>query len=346
MTAATSDEANKNKQQQTLGMTGQLSSSDELSYIVSKFPHVSHAFGYGSGALSQGSGLNDGGEKPMLDLIFVVDDPLKFHTDNMRDFPEHYPLFVHAIGRSGVVKLQQYPAGVYYVPYVKVNRMIKYGVVAKDALIRDLNFWNYLYIAGRMQKPTVSVPEYICSNVEDAQTNNLTSAVSAALLLLSPPTAENSSEINLTKLFEQIAALSYQGDPRITFRGEDPNKVNKLVHSPGQFSRFSSLYQHPLSDLSENGILNLNLTQPSDSSKLDGVIQLDYRDVSLKKHLFNLLPPQFRSLENAPVETLGYAFSGIVAHGAWRQTMKGLLTAGAVKSVKYAAAKVMKGIRK
>lgn len=325
-------------------MTGQLSSSDELAYIVSKFPNVSHAFGYGSGAFSQTSEVKDETDKPMLDLIFIVENPVEFHEANMRLFPDHYPTLMHTIGPNGVARLQEYPAGVHYVPYVKVNRTIKYGVVSKETLLQDLNFWSYLYIAGRMQKPTASIPGYICSHVNDAQKNNLKSAVSAALLMLSSSTKKSSPEIKFTQLFEQIAALSYQGDPRISFKGEDPNKIEKLVHSPGQFSRFSSLYHEPLSELSQMGMLNV--VQPNESLKQDGFINLDSGDVSTKRQLYSFLPPQFRSLENIPVEALASAFSAIVARAAWRQPMKGLLTAGLVKSAKYAAAKVTKGLLK
>ena len=45
-------------------------------------------------------------------------------------------------------------ARIYYNPHVKVNNvLIKYGVVSMHHLTRDLEEWETLYLAGRLQKP-------------------------------------------------------------------------------------------------------------------------------------------------------------------------------------------------
>lgn len=64
-----------------------------LSGIISAFPPVRHAFGYGSGVFhqpdlyqttsvssaDQSSNQHQLGEGPQLDLILAVDDPLEWH---------------------------------------------------------------------------------------------------------------------------------------------------------------------------------------------------------------------------------------------------------------------------
>ena len=46
--------------------------------LVHRFPRSAHAFAYGSGVFRQ-PGLYRRHEKPMIDLIFVVDDPITWH---------------------------------------------------------------------------------------------------------------------------------------------------------------------------------------------------------------------------------------------------------------------------
>lgn len=70
--------------------------------VLAGFPPVAHAFGYGSGVFKQpglydhpaqqevaGSGGTGGGgggdgDRPMLDFIFAVDDPVAWHTEVRR----------------------------------------------------------------------------------------------------------------------------------------------------------------------------------------------------------------------------------------------------------------------
>ena len=53
----------------------------QLRGILEEFPHVQHAFAYGSGVIAQPD-LYDhrSANKPMLDFIFAVDDPVDWHT--------------------------------------------------------------------------------------------------------------------------------------------------------------------------------------------------------------------------------------------------------------------------
>ena len=61
-------------------------------------------------------------------------------------------------------------------------QMIKYGVIGTQLLYDDLQYWDSLYIAGRMQKPVLMLKDY--AKLPMARKNNLDSAVTMALLLL------------------------------------------------------------------------------------------------------------------------------------------------------------------
>lgn len=60
--------------------------------------------------------------------------------------------------------------------------MIKYGVIGTQLLYDDLQRWDSLYIAGRMQKPVLMLKDY--AKLPSARKNNLDAALTMALLLL------------------------------------------------------------------------------------------------------------------------------------------------------------------
>lgn len=60
--------------------------------------------------------------------------------------------------------------------------MIKYGVIGTQLLYDDLQHWDSLYIAGRMQKPVLMLKDY--AKLPLARKNNLDAAFTMALLLL------------------------------------------------------------------------------------------------------------------------------------------------------------------
>lgn len=62
------------------------------------------------------------------------------------------------------------------------SQMIKYGVIGTQLLYDDLQYWDSLYIAGRMQKPVLMLKDY--AKLPMARKNNLDAAVTMALLLL------------------------------------------------------------------------------------------------------------------------------------------------------------------
>lgn len=126
---------------------------EHLLEIVGAFrAPVRFACGYGSGVFRQASYAADA--RPMLDLIFGVTHTQHWHSLNLKQHRAHYA-GVAALGSGAVAALQDgFGAGVYYNTHVEVAGFkIKYGVVQMDTLVRDLESWETMYLAGRFQKP-------------------------------------------------------------------------------------------------------------------------------------------------------------------------------------------------
>jgi len=115
-------------------------------------------------------------------------------------------------------------------------KKIKYGVMHKDNLIKDLRDWDYLYIAGRLHKEVNIIENN--EEIEREIINNYISAIRVSLLLL-PATF---SEIDL---YKTIASLSYIGDVRMIV-GENKNKVDNIVS--GNVAGFQRIYKPLISE--------------------------------------------------------------------------------------------------
>jgi translocator assembly and maintenance protein 41 len=212
---------------------------------------IRYAFAYGSGVFSQSNATKppstaasphphapeavvkwqQGGGK-VIDFIFGVSHTQHWHAVNMTQNPSHYSAVRH-LGSNVVSKIQdKWGAGVYFNPYITINGiMIKYGVVNLETLTRDLSQWDTLYLAGRLQKPVKILRDD--PKVRLANQINLLSALRTALLMLGPTFSEK-------ELYTKIAGISYMGDPRMDFRGEDPNKIRNIVAN--QLPNFRQLY--------------------------------------------------------------------------------------------------------
>ena len=378
----------------------QLATNEELTEIVNLFPpNISYAFGYGSGVLrQQPSDTNGVKSNPgMVDIILATDNPYEWHTHNLQRHLDHYSLMARG-GPHFVTWLQvNFGAKLYFHPFVdvelevdgganadnkhtqsskeRIKREIKYGVVSTDDLISDLRNWDYLYLAGRMHKPIVSIElpqrfrKYEQSNghigigverrdeIEDAQRANLLSAVSASLLLRDTSNNEQSpsdslQSIPVGQLYTTIAGLSYTGDIRMQTGAEDPNKVQKLVETPGMSNLWDDMYAETLGKLQSMGLVSLV------SDNVDGKhLECGLSDMAARKQLVQNLPPRLRKRSDQIVAAAGnekgsiqhgsavlrQELTNIVAPAAKSQSIKGFFTAGMMKSWYYAMAKFKKG---
>ena len=278
---------------------------EALRQILWKFrAPIRYAFAYGSGVFpqkeigppsSQIKSLHPAppeaiakvqGQNPkMIDFIFGVSYTQHWHAINLQEHRDHYSA-VGSLGSYAVSKLQDsFGAGVYFNPYVIVNgTLIKYGVVNLDTLCKDLSEWNTLYLAGRLHKPVKILRDN--PSVRLANQVNLISAVRTALLLLPPDFTERD-------LYSTITGISYVGDPRMTIGGDDPRKVNNIVH--GQMANFRRLYA-PLIDNLPN--ISFNDSVCSDRSWFDdpGVNAKIAQDMDPVKrgNMVSRLPKVFR----------------------------------------------------
>ena len=79
-------------------------------------------------------------------------------------------------------------------------------------------------------------------DISSATESNLHSALSLSLLLL--PHRQPFTEF---QLWEQIAGLSYSGDPRMSVPGaENPQKVRNIVRGQGNLQGFRTLYDRAI----------------------------------------------------------------------------------------------------
>ncbi len=347
--------------------SGQLTSSHKLTELVhSIFPtnQLIHAFGYGSGVFSQGR------DPGMLDIILVVQDASAFHSANQMKNPHHYTTWLRMMDSKAQGSLaaglqRRFLRGndgkvLFHV--IDDPIPLKYGVIQHEDLIQDLTQWQSLYVAGRLQKPTLSIPiqSQIHDSIQQAQVINLQAAVAATMLL--SPLSSTTSHLSWLSFYTQIAALSYTGDFRMQVGGEDPQKIQKLVETPGQLERFHTLYREE-NEWSSKGILQPFEDLGMISIGTDG-LEWDPYDISGRTQWIQKLPPGVkkpllvpstttsRQGSSNPVQnhliqqqqSLAKVLESIVAPAARHQSLKGLLTFGLRKSIQYGSAKLAKGL--
>ena len=221
---------------------------------------------------------------------------------------------------------------------------MKYGVISIDQLCLDLHEWTHLYVAGRMQKPIKILKTN--TSIQTATCCNIRHAVNSALLLLPCTTTEHA-------LYLTIAGLSYFGDFRMQF-GENPRKVHNIVD--GNFQAFRTLYapylqQNPYiilsDDVQENDIISnvrileidtspdarINLLQSLPRNLLTKMIKGNSTTASQYHNVFA------KDVENKAMKK---ALANIVFTSSRSQSIKGIVTAGVVKSLSYVGQKLWK----
>ncbi|KAA0201719.1 hypothetical protein HAZT_HAZT008876 [Hyalella azteca] len=206
----------------------------------------------------------------MIDFIFVVEDPLVWHRENMHLNPRHYSS-LRLLGPATIETVQcNWGAKIYYNTLVPTHEgLIKYGVISERDLICDLLDWETLYVAGRLHKPVnILHKDSKDPELERALQLNLSYAVRTALLLLPDTFSEE-------ELYHTIAHLSYSGDFRMHV-GEDKHKVRNIVEA--QLLEFRKLYA-PVLDSLQDYVL-LDATAPGTAIQ-DTSPHAKYRHLSL-----------------------------------------------------------------
>lgn len=294
------------------------------------FPKVEFCFAYGSGAVIQDNYKKD--EAKMLDLVFVVENPLEWHKQNIENNPHHYASHMKAIGPSFITHVQDgYCAGMYYNTLIPMrsyqNRSMKYGVISRKELELDLSSWHTLYLAGRLHKPVVFMSE-ADDSLSAMLRLNLSNAVKTSLYLLP-------EKFTKYELYLSIAGLSYSGDFRMIF-GENPDKVKNIV-TPN-VHLFDKLYANVLTEMSDNIDCGANANDQC----------FQNMSPNSRLQLYNSLPrillPKVPAVEVESASVIKARLQSIVMKSSFKQSAKGMLTAGPFKSVSYTGAKISKWI--
>lgn len=328
-----------------------------LQKILSIFPvEPVFAFAYGSRVKEQAN--REFNKNDMIDLVLAVDDPVDFHVKNCGKNPGHYS-FLRRLpgGGKAIANIQEsFGAKVYYNTLVKLDSdllgddvYIKYGVITTGSLVNDLLDWETLYVAGRLHKPVeiLSIAGHREELVKKALKINIQSAIHTALLLLEESFTEK-------ELYTTIAGISYTGDFRMII-GEDKNKVSNIV-TP-QMNEFRKLYQPYLSSGTVQPLVNWNpasRTYIQDTSSQTIYHHLSLLPKNVQKEIFVHSWDSSRSLNDiddvmmALSQRIGAddkvrrAIMTIVRKYSWKQSIKGIFTAGLRKSISYGRSKLVK----
>uniref|UniRef100_A0A0B6ZZU2 Phosphatidate cytidylyltransferase, mitochondrial n=2 Tax=Arion vulgaris TaxID=1028688 RepID=A0A0B6ZZU2_9EUPU len=314
--------------------------------IVESFPEgIQLAFAYGSGAIQQQNSLDS--SKNMLDFIFVVDKPKKWHRLNIEKHPHHYSFLKH-FGSNSVTRIQErYGAGTYFNTLVPMEgRLVKYGVISTARLITDLLDWESLYISGRMHKPVSLIVIPTNEDLLMAMKMNLRSAVHAALLLLPDVFTEE-------QFYTKVASLSYAGDIRMGL-AEDKNKIANIVKPNMQlFCRMYGpllLEEEHVTWWQTEGQLEQALTYHSRHHHLKCLPGQVLYGLLLQKYQVGVFPDLEEIIKRHAYDSecgkyVASSVRAIVKRSSLTQSLKGILTAGLTKSLRYTLNKVLKKLK-
>ena len=103
-----------------------------LESIVAKFDApIRYAFAYGSGVFQQdgypnASSSSEQVQTPMLDFMFAVTHPAHFHSINMQQHPNHYPLHARMLGSSYVSRIEELGPGVWFNAYIPMKDAVRF----------------------------------------------------------------------------------------------------------------------------------------------------------------------------------------------------------------------------
>uniref|UniRef100_A0A8C5R634 Phosphatidate cytidylyltransferase, mitochondrial n=1 Tax=Leptobrachium leishanense TaxID=445787 RepID=A0A8C5R634_9ANUR len=316
--------------------------------ILTYFPQdISLAFAYGSGVFRQSGTTHGDVGNNMLDFVFAVDDPVTWHSMNIKQNRSHYSA-LKFLGPKYISTIQQnYGAGVYYNTLVPCDgKVIKYGVVSTDTLVADLLHWKTLYIAGRLHKPVKILVQKENGRLRNALNANLKSAMTAAFLMLPESFTEE-------ELYLQIAGLSYSGDFRMII-GEDKAKVLNIVMP--NIAHFQKLFSNILQECSQAVYKAPAGRVEVDKSPEGQFLQLMTLPKTLQQSITLLVdtPGKNRDVEEMLLQVahdpdcgnvVQEAVYGIVKYSSLTQSAKGILTAGPKKTLSYSAKKMYKMLK-
>jgi len=298
--------------------------------LLKKYSPLEFAMAYGSSIFKQ-NGYKEK-DKPVIDLVFAVNSPSKWHENNLMKNPKDYSLKTRKKGLEFIDRMQKKWTNIYYNVYVPFQqRKIKYGVISQENLISDLTEWETLYIAGRLHKPA----KILKSNekINNAVKTNLEHAINTALLLL----PENFTERDF---YIKIAGISYMGDIRMIF-GENKNKVKNIVD--GNFEGFYKLY-NGIMKKQYNEVINLLNGRKIQQDKSPKTQKAVYNKLPINLKRKIKTPINFESTDDIRNKVSG-GVKSIIFWPSVKQPLKGLLVSDILTSIEYGFGKFKKSFR-
>jgi len=298
--------------------------------ILSHFPPVEFAFAYGSAIFPQdGYKQND---KVVADYIWAVDSPDEWHKKNIKQNPNHYATIMRLLGHKCISSVQtNFGASIYFNTLVPMpnGQIIKYGVIGVQALLEDLEHWKTLYVSGRLHKPVKILQSHAA--ILKANEVNLQNALRTSLLLLP-------EEFTDDQLYHTITSLSYSGDIRMHI-AENPNKVKNIVTKNKE--HFQKLYKPYLDSFSPLVRFDTDRQLFKQDVSLPATEQLLKKLPSnLQHHIEKRYNSKLSRIDTCKIVSDG--ISRIVRKSSLTQSVKGIVSGGVRKSVRYTFQKVMK----
>jgi len=291
-----------------------------INKFIKTLPETISIIGYGSGIKPQVGYTKT--DRKQIDLIIVVEDAIKFHLENIKKNPKYYSSTSKFFFKNMNSDLHHVGSDICYVPYIKHdNNEYKIGVIEKKDLIKDLKEWETFYLAGRFHKDIL-----VLKNDEEIDMlikENRHNALVVSLLKI----YSQNKKCTLKQLYTIICSLSYIGDTRMTF-AENPNKIKNIVDA--SFNNFKKIY--------------------STNTELFSVLPGDYIKINKIKLLEEVkkLPCNFLRYINDidDIDNLNNKidnfFKDLNTKSSLLQTLKGVLTAGPIRGLKYGIEKVKK----
>jgi mitochondrial translocator assembly and maintenance protein 41 len=274
--------------------------------IEKNFPKIDFGFGYGSGIFQQFNQKKNG---KMKDFIFVVQNSQTFHEENLKRNQHHYSFISRLFGSSFINFIQKNGGGhLYYNTFIKLKEnedeiIIKYGVMDMDDFKNDLLNWNTMYVSGRLHKPVLILFQ---ENQKELLKENLKNAFLISLYRLM---SKEKEEYSFMELFHKVCSLSYEGDIRMNLNMENSNKVENIIK--GSYSSFKELYS------------------PFFTFWIQETKEEKFNIIKTKQEILQEITiPQFENLKS------------IVRKSSIIQSLKGVLSIGISKSMKYLIHKI------
>lgn len=302
-----------------------MANNKNIEDFISKRPKIVAAYGYGSGVFKQ-SGYSSK-DKPQLDLILVVDDLKKWHTENMGLNPRDYSFIGRLFFKYGKIESLKGNTGIAYISNIKENgNVYKYGTIEEKDLIRNLSNWDSFYLPGRFQKACMVVKS--SKKLEQAIHYNREQALYISLLTL------GEGKKDLIDLYTNLCGLSYLGDTRMKF-AENPDKVKNIAM--GSYEQLKELYG------TQNKYFKVDKKEKITIDKAKLLENLNSLPSSLKNYIGDDINGNDITIIRSKIQEYLTIRN---KEESTKQTKKGLLTNGIVRSLKYAGAKVAKKFKK